>query len=69
MKTIKETTQNKISAFSSKLAEHALLDEYGVSIDMLYDENGHYFPNWQKEFDLLFDEIYNELLNLLNKNQ
>ena len=68
METIKEETQNRINELSSKLAEHSLLEEYNVSLEMLYYENGYYFPHYQKEFDILFGEFYNELVNLTNDN-
>jgi len=66
MKAIKENPKNTIIEIATKLAEHDLLDGYGISIDALYDETGNYLPGYQKEFDVYFDEHFNLLFNLIN---
>jgi len=59
-----EETQNKIVQLSSKLAEHTMMEKHHVSQDMLFDETGNYHPKYQDEFCILYDESYNELINL-----
>jgi len=59
-----EETLNKIIQWSSKLAEHTLMENHHVSQDMLFDEEGNYLAIFQDEFNTLYDEYYNELNNL-----
>jgi len=65
IKTLSEDVNKKIVELSSKLAEHSLMVKHSVSYDMLYSENGNYFTGFQEEFNVCYDEFYNELKNLI----
>jgi hypothetical protein len=60
-----EETDSLIMELACDLAEHEMTENFHVSPDQLYDDQGTYFEKYQD----IFNDLYDKYFNLIGNNK